>query len=145
MHSIGGNSSWYNNTDWLSFEVHECFWPHWVQTNIKADGRTYDYLPFVWPDMSALPCRNASNLEQEWQYERLWLANNGLSGTIPEEILLLTNLLDVNLFWGLNIIGTLPEKAISHLSKLTGLDMTGTGLSAPIPSEIGLLTDLKGT
>lgn len=72
----------------------------------------------------------------------LSLAYNGVRGTIPPEIGVLSGLqaLDLNGNWGLT--GPLPAELFS-LSRLRVLRLFRVGLAGPLPPEIGQLTELR--
>lgn len=100
------------------------------------------------------------------QVIRLSLGSNGLQGSIPPELGLLSSLRTLRLGgnWGLS--GPLPEElfdlasleeldlyrvglggplpaGIAKLTSLEVLDLTGTGLGGPIPPELGELANLR--
>jgi DNA-binding SARP family transcriptional activator len=71
------------------------------------------------------------------------LADNNLSGNIPPEISLLTNLKTLNLEFN-HLNGSIPPE-LGDLSKLEFMFLNGnSGLSGSIPPEIGDLTSLRG-
>ena len=66
---------------------------------------------------------------------RLQLTGRGLSGTIPTQIGMLSNLMELDLLSN-SISGTIPTE-IGKLAKFTSLDVFSNSLSGTIPSEIG--------
>ena len=70
----------------------------------------------------------------------LWIENNNLTGTIPNEIDDLTELTYLNLY-GNNIMGSIPT-TIGNLNNLTLLNLSSNNFSDGIPSEIGNLVNL---
>ncbi|CAB9514581.1 receptor-like protein kinase [Seminavis robusta] len=130
--------SWFNNTHWLSYTVHEC---HWFQNSITIQ-RVISYLPYDHPHPMTTPCRNMSNLETGWQYEHLALAQNGVSGFIPPELFLLTSLRRIGLLLNLKLTGNLVGEQISKLTSLEILEVSNTNFQGSIPTEIGILTNL---
>ena len=74
--------------------------------------------------------------------DSLDLTFNDLTGSIPPEIELLTNLTYLNLGYN-QLIGPIPSE-IGNLTNLTGLSLNDNLLTGSIPSEIGNLTNLTG-
>jgi hypothetical protein len=72
----------------------------------------------------------------------LELPVNGLSGSIPDEICLLTNIAGGINLSGNTIFGTIPP-GIGELSKLRGLDLHSNQLESSLPTELGQLTNLR--
>lgn len=114
---------WFENRLWLDYEYHECtwysrmdetrgntgqqggWWEDWVGSLFAGNGSYFD--PF-------LPCEGSG----EQVYTHLWLYNNQLEGTLPNELYLLTSLKSVFL----------------DENKLTG---------SILPSDIGMLSNLE--
>jgi hypothetical protein len=92
------------------------------------------------------------------------LASSNLSGPIPSELALLTQLTSLNLFQN-NLIGTIPSELgllteltyfgaswnalsgtlpsdLSRLTKLVHLDVSSNGLRGTLPGQLGLLSQL---
>ncbi|XP_037467661.1 polygalacturonase inhibitor-like [Triticum dicoccoides] len=72
----------------------------------------------------------------------LFFEDVNLTGTIPDAISGLTELLVLNLYYLPAISGPIP-KGIAKLSKLTSLSISLTSVSGPIPSFLGALTKLN--
>jgi len=72
---------------------------------------------------------------------RLHATDNGLNGTMPDELFDLPELRSLYLSFN-SIHGTIPAK-ISQLSKLEEFYMYGNDLTKSLPSEMGLLTNLR--
>jgi len=70
------------------------------------------------------------------------LGYNGLQGTIPPEIGILSNLLALSLNGNWGLTGPLPAE-LFELSGLRYLHLFRTGLAGPLPPEIGKLTELR--
>jgi Leucine-rich repeat (LRR) protein len=69
------------------------------------------------------------------------LGSNGISGSVPTEIGLLSNLVDLQL--GDNLLtGNVPSQ-LGTLSSLQGLSLDDNRLSGPIPSELGQISTLQ--
>ena len=133
-HATGG-PNWRNSDDWLSYQVHECDWYH---TNPSSPDDS--------PDIFNMPVANDTVLgrsipcNDDSSYEFLRLKENNLDGTLPMELLLLSNLKGISLE-DQNIHGTIP----SHIEKLSRLEewfMYNTALTGSIPTEVGLLTNM---
>lgn len=111
--------NWTNNDQWLS-STDECLW--------FTSGR------------AGLQC-NTDGL-----FTNLEINFNGLNGTIPAELGLLSNSLNtIDLVpigeGGASIIGTIPSE-IGLLSRLELLSLRGNRMQGPIPTEIGNLFEL---
>ena len=72
--------------------------------------------------------------------QRFWLNNNQFIGSIPEEVGLLSDLVDLSIASN-QLNGTLPSQ-IGRLHKLTRIQAYQNQLTGPLPSEIGLCTEL---
>jgi len=69
------------------------------------------------------------------------LSDRFISGTIPDELYLLTNLWNLDLGGCTNIRGTISTY-IGRLSDLWDVRLDGTSMEGSIPSEIGMLTHM---
>ncbi|KAL6843002.1 hypothetical protein ACP4OV_027315 [Aristida adscensionis] len=72
--------------------------------------------------------------------QQLYLAENNISGMLPNWIGQLTSLVVLDLSWN-NIEGSLPA-SIGHLTSLRILGLSHNRLIGSIPQEIGMLTNL---
>ena len=72
----------------------------------------------------------------------LALFSNGLSGTLPSELGVLSHLVFLNLGNNLRIVGQIPPE-LGNLSSLRWLDLSRNQLSGEIPAELGNLTNLQ--
>eukprot|EP00797_Seminavis_robusta_P023503 Sro387_g132050.2 (640) ;mRNA; r:21435-23354 len=99
---------------WLSYGTHEC---SWFNTATKASK------PF---------CRDGT-------FENFDIGKNNLTGTIPDEIGLLTTAKAVKLGWSM-LQGTLPTQ-FGVLTNLEELRVFRSEVRGIIPSELGLLSD----
>ena len=99
---------WEDSTHWLDHSVHECDW--FLGGSQLADE---EWGPFVSITVQALlngsedPCRSREGQSSE-EYKQIGLYSNGLRGTIPQELFLLTGLETIN-FVGNSIAGTIPK------------------------------------
>ncbi|GKU93547.1 hypothetical protein SLEP1_g7137 [Rubroshorea leprosula] len=69
------------------------------------------------------------------------LSSNNLIGSIPEELISLKDLHNLNLSWN-HLSGQIPEK-IGRMENLESLDFSKNGLSGTIPSSMSSLTKLS--
>lgn len=87
---------------------------------------------------------NVTAFGQVWDIATtlIFLEDNGLTGTIPTEVGLLTNLFNFHLRIN-SLTGPLPSE-IGQLQKLNFMNVGGNpGLTGTLPTELGLLTSLK--
>ena len=80
-------------------------------------------------------------LVQLTQLTSLDLGGNRLTGPIPHELGKLTQLTLLDL-WGNGLTGPIPHE-LGKLTKLRYLDLSNNGLTGPIPPELGKLTKLR--
>ena len=98
-----------------------------------------------------MPPNNATLQDEDYVYTNLQLLENNLTGTMPLKLYLLTDLQAINVHAnkgtkpGMGLHGALSPLHLGELTKLTGLDVGTTGFTGVIPSEVALLTDLRGT
>ena len=116
-YSTGGDD-WYNVTNWLSTDIHECFW--FAGSNPYMWGYGGEEDPLYEVSSAMRPCRNMSNVfdEEGGQYEHVWLGQNNLEGSIPQELYLLTSLRSISIL-GNKLGGTLST-SIGQLRALEG-------------------------
>ncbi|GKU93307.1 hypothetical protein SLEP1_g6912 [Rubroshorea leprosula] len=69
------------------------------------------------------------------------LSSNNLIGSIPEELIFLKDLHNLNLSWN-HLSGKIPEK-IGQMENLESLDFSKNGLSGRIPNSMSSLTKLS--
>ena len=138
-YSTGGDGGWVSSDNWVSYDTPECEWfsvnvtgTRDVITWLDAEGRlSYQSLA----NESLFPCN------EEGVYIHLWLPQNDLEGSIPDELYLLTSLESILLGNNKQLEGSIS----SHLGKLTSLiwlDLGPSNLNSTIPTELGLLTNL---
>lgn len=113
-----GGDQWILNIDWLSYENHECVWYH-----KRHDNQT------IACDME----KNLLGLE---------LTNNGLAGTLPLEMSLLTNLEILDVADNNNICGPIPTE-VGLMTSLRELIVDMNEISGSIPTVIGQLSWLE--
>ncbi|CAB9503965.1 Leucine Rich Repeat [Seminavis robusta] len=120
-HATNGDlGSWTQQDDWMSYDVHECEWfSKWISLG---------------PDFPNI-------CDEEGNYQSLILTKNGLSGSLPLELALLTNLEVFDVATN-EIRGTIPSQ-IGLMTSLRELILDVNQLSGQVPSEIGQLTHLE--
>ncbi|CAB9510196.1 LRR receptor-like serine threonine-protein kinase [Seminavis robusta] len=141
--SLGGNEArgWVQDTGWISYDVHEC---EWFQSEPEAaaaaddpsfgSGTTYTIF-----NVSRLDS-NVCTGETGEEYQHLLLLSNGLQGSIPEELYLLSSLKTISLRG--NIATGSISSRVGLLTSLFALDVTANRMTSTLPTEIGLLTNL---
>jgi hypothetical protein len=108
-----GGADWVSNTGWLDFNQDECDW---------------------FSSAEEAPCSDAG------QITYLSLLDNGMVGTLPNELAILTDLLDIH-FENAGISGTIPTR-YGLLSNLSTLRLRGLPLSGSIPKELAEITNM---
>jgi hypothetical protein len=124
-------TDWLRSDKWLDYEENECFWHHsserFAWGNFKFEGHP--------------PCGadyNRSTAEGGI-YKHIWLEGVGMQGTLPLELFTMTSL---------EILSMASVGYDLIFDEETGLQTENFGsspfgLSGPIPSELGLLTNLN--
>jgi hypothetical protein len=120
----------------------------WANSCDESSSSLAKQLPCVSQDETSLDlCCNGltgtipSEVSLLTKLTYLDLCCNSLTGTIPSQLGLLTKLTDLSL-WGNNLIGMIPSE-IGLLSKLTYLSLSNNSLTGTIPSEVGLMSNLS--
>jgi hypothetical protein len=108
-----GGTDWVSNTGWLDFNQDECDW---------------------FSSAEEVPCSDAG------QIEYLSLLDNGMVGTLPDELAILTDLVDIH-FENAGISGTIPTR-YGLLTNLAALRLRGLPLSGSIPKELAEITNM---
>jgi len=102
---LGTNGDfWKEKCNWLNAERSECDW-------------------------FGITCNNENNI-----IERIDLSENNVTGTLPNEISSLSNLVALNMSYN-NISGTIPEKIFDLLDELEMLDMQENQIIGTIPEK----------
>ena len=91
--SLDGPTAWTENANWLSYDHHECQWYSSGSFTFAGAG-TEDYtIETVYPN----PCEEDPDAHfAEGIFRHIWLHQNNLKGSIPEELYLLTSLRSIN-------------------------------------------------
>jgi Leucine-rich repeat (LRR) protein len=135
--STGGNTTWLNNSGWLDHDLHECFWER-VKCRGVPPGANSDCEEVL------ILLRNISNSYGSiTDIEGFDLSNNGLDGTLPNELSLLSaSNVKVMLFDGNFLSGPIPT-GLGDLSTLEELSLSRSKFTGTIPTELGALTNLQ--
>ena len=80
-------------------------------------------------------------LTNQGRVRQIHLRRNGLSGPLPTDLGLLTDLESLTLSEN-SLTGTIPSQ-LGNLTKLTSLQLAGNDLSGQLPPQLGLLTELN--
>lgn len=118
---------WNKSTGWNSYQYHECDW--FAQDSFVT--------------FSGLAKTADSPCDENGTYTRLWLSDNHLKGTIPEEIYHgLPSLTSMNVNVNPKLGGTISPH-IENLQSLRDLSLISTNMSGTLPTELGLLPSLE--
>ncbi|CAB9528145.1 Leucine Rich Repeat [Seminavis robusta] len=128
--------SWTENGSWLSYIVHECDWYGKHSFALKETlVHIYDgYLEDLFPPTEPPP----TTCHEDGSYQHLWLDQNNLMGSLPQELYMLTSLKDFVHWW----TRTIPSE-IGLLTHLQVLSLHDNNHEGSIPSEIWQLTQLE--
>lgn len=139
--------NWTNSENWLSHEHHECTWYASEPIRVPLPGTGPKYFGVEHANPCHLSAEQLSALNPnsgfettEATYKQLWLHQNKLDGTLPEETWLLTSLKTMS-FFNNKLEGTLAPW-IGNLKDLQACIFSKLSLGGSIPSEIGLLKQL---
>ncbi|CAB9498764.1 Leucine Rich Repeat [Seminavis robusta] len=132
-----GGDNWRNNTNWLNHSVSECNWffnPEFARKSAISQLLPGYLAGFLEPPPTS-PCDNDGLLQH------LWLDQNNLEGSIPEELYLLTKLETLSMGW--NQLGGTISSHIGQLRALEGLTLSQLLLTGTLPTEVGMLSNLR--
>jgi hypothetical protein len=129
---------WYNNTNWLNHTVHECEW--YNKPSFAHEVIVSQQYPLYLQGFTHL--RQAPRCNDDGIYKHLWLDQNNLEGSLPEELYMLTALQTLSV--GLDRLHGTISTRVGQISHLEGLKISRMENAGVIPSEIGLLTHMKG-
>ncbi|GLU00031.1 hypothetical protein SLE2022_174260 [Rubroshorea leprosula] len=111
------------NATQLSNRIDQRYW-YWPHLMVVVKGRYIEYIQ--------KPLRFESSID---------LSSNNLIESIPEELIVLKDLHNLNLSWN-HLSGKIPEK-IGQMENLESLDLSQNGLSGMIPKSMSGLTKLS--
>lgn len=118
--SLGG-PYWYHNVTFLNGTIHECDWNEWDVLNDPVIKEAHFSKGFH--------CRNNETLSDLIFYQM------NLTGSIPTEIGLLSDVISINTGYNFKIRGAIPSE-IGLLKDLESLFLYDNDLSGTIPNEI---------
>ncbi|CAB9512862.1 Leucine Rich Repeat [Seminavis robusta] len=130
-----GGDSWNNNDNWLDHGIHECNWYNNPQISLKSTISHF-YPGFLAGYMEPSPL---GHCDKDGMYQHLWLDQNNLVGSLPQEFYLLTTLESFSL--GFNSLQGQISTLVGELTALGGLFLSTDG--GTIPTEIGSLSNLE--
>lgn len=119
------HSSWTRDDHWLDYEISECEW------YLTSHDDLFQRQPVV----------EETACNKDGFYVRLWLYNNNIAGTLPEELSLLSRLESLDLVSNPELSGNIPTRLL-RMTTLTSLGLRKNALTGTLPSELGLLTQL---
>ena len=153
-YSTNGGTAWADNTNWLSYDHHECSWFFSDQSysvTLQAIITT--------ATVSRNPCTRVPNSQWDFvPYSKLWMSNNRLAGTLPLELYWLTSLQSIDLELQHSTIslqhswlaGYTHDLSVdifggpSSTKEFSSPDANATyGLGGTVSSYIGQLTNLQ--
>ncbi|CAB9501759.1 LRR receptor-like serine threonine-protein kinase [Seminavis robusta] len=132
-----GGENWLTSTNWLNHTVHECDWftqPTFSRKHVMSKVFPGFLAGFLEPPPS-------TNCDNDGQYLHLWLDQNDLGGSLPEELYMLTSLQTLSID-GSNLVGTISS-LIGQLNNLKGLSYVDSLMTGTIPSEVGLFSNMS--
>ncbi|CAB9499029.1 LRR receptor-like serine threonine-protein kinase [Seminavis robusta] len=132
-----GGENWLTSTSWLNHTVHECDW-FTQPTFSNKHGLSKVFPGFLAGFLEPPPSTSCDN---DGQYLHLWLGQNDLGGSLPEELYMLTSLQTLSID-GRNLVGTI-SRLLGQLTNLNGLSYVNSLMSGMIPSEVGLLSNMS--
>ena len=118
---------WTEDTNWLSHEVHECRWFTSFPYDICGEGVGND-------NMVDDDYRN----EDDFHFISLGLLENNITGSLPPEVGLLSDLLYFDIAANPLLRGTLPTE-IGLWTDMTYFSARKTQLTGTIPTEVGMM------
>jgi hypothetical protein len=134
-YSTGGNNTWVNNYGWLDRGLHECFWDRVTCPGFPSRPSSIEELKVL---------RNMSNVYVSMvDIQRIDLSNNGLVGTLPDELRLLrmSNIQFLQ-FEENALSGPIPT-SLGDLSGLEMLSLSSNSLTGTIPPSLGNLMNVQ--
>ncbi|CAB9509898.1 Leucine Rich Repeat [Seminavis robusta] len=132
-YATGGETSWNSRENWLSYNPN--VWEeHWFSKTYP----TPDHHWISWHSLYPLVVEEPSQ-----EFNHLWLIQNGLQGTLPPELFLLTSLRSLDLTLNPLLGGTIPSE-IGNLHRMEILMFLDSTMTGELPTELGQLSNLLG-
>jgi len=138
-YSTDGDSSWVTKKDWLSYDVDESEWCSNSALLSMEKHVNESLLKEFWHQVKDHVETFLSNTQTK-ELNHLWLASNGLKGTIPPEFYLLTSLRSVD-FLDNDLVGTIASE-IGNLGRLQAISFKANNMTGAMPTTIGNLSNL---
>ncbi|GLT26375.1 hypothetical protein SLA2020_014470 [Shorea laevis] len=126
----------------LTGRIPPCFGKFPIMMNATPFIQDTNYV--YWDEATLMEVVKGRNLEytKNLRFEiSIDLSSNNLIGSIPEELIFLKDLHNLNLSWN-HLSGKIPEK-IGQMENLESLDFSKNGLSGIIPNSMSSLTKLS--
>jgi len=162
LHYSTNGTAWIRDKDWLSYDVHECYWYFAGSMTLFGVDTTADS-----PCQSLDASNNNNKTNNTDDYKLLWLSRNNVDGPLQNEIYWLTSLESIDFainnvsgtiasnisdlkslqqfsFPRNKLSGSLPVDALEALAdSLTVLFLADNMMYGTIPSEVGLLRKIE--
>ena len=138
-----GGEGWMHNDIWLSYEHNECEWyaNEAFAPPPEITGGITGILP-EFPNACELPANSNRSSDYGHPYKHIWLMGNGLAGTLPLELYLLTSLRSMSLLLN-DLQGTLSTH-IGQLSRLEAFTFSRNSvITGSLPTELGAIPNLN--
>ncbi|CAB9520371.1 Leucine Rich Repeat [Seminavis robusta] len=133
---------WTSNDDWTSYEHHECSWFSRKFFFPPSKGMKFIEVEHANPCEQANITTEATvstdDDDQDTRYRHLWLLDNNLVGSIPEEIWLLSDLRSISLSKN-SLRGTISPSLGNISSSMEAVTMSLNKLTGTLPTEVGSL------
>ena len=148
------SSPQYQAVEWLVQDEIEngSFWPRneMIQRYVLAvlfystDGSSsWDHDPNFFKPLPVCEWRSSDlSCDTNGSVVSIDLHDDGLRGTIPEELGFLTTLTQLKL-WDNRLVGSIPSE-LGRLTNLEFLELDNNGFTGTIPTELAQLSQLKG-
>ena len=136
-HSTGGDN-WTDSASWFGASS-VCQWTTF-DLSCNGNGQQVDRIYLVDDNLQGTIPDELGQLTA-LTYLSLW-QNQELTGTIPSQLGQLTALTYLSLFWN-QLTGTIPSQ-LGELTALALLDLRANQLTGTIPSQLGQLTVMEG-
>jgi Leucine-rich repeat (LRR) protein len=128
--STGGNTTWKIKAGWLDKDLHECYWHGVNCANVSAVSY----------------CKDQQGIQRTLnvtEVEGIDLSGNGLSGSLPDELMLLVTAKMRSMeLQSNNIAGPIPS-GLGHFSTLRVLSLSQNALTGTLPPSLSSLRHLE--
>ena len=147
-----GGPGWFNSQRWLGYIHHECTWFSQSSFATGIQGKALQrfninmdvaFANACEEEIMEYPVNSDRSSSSRGVMKHLWLYENNLKGTLPQEIFELLPSLKTMSFYVNSLAGSTIPAQIGLLENFEGLNMAKTGLSGTLPSEIGVLSKIQ--